>query len=106
VASSASGDAVVNPHERGVIAHDPLSSLGIMRAAADALEAMLWMWTLDFGTMKTADARLRAEARGRDGGVRQEIGGANSVRGQLSYWRNRHAGWRDPSDQACSSLAN
>jgi hypothetical protein len=48
VAFSPGGDGVVNPHERGVIANDLLSSLGIMRAAADALEAMLWMWTLDF----------------------------------------------------------
>jgi hypothetical protein len=48
VAFSAGGDGVANPHERGVIADDLLSSLGIMRAAADALEAMLWMWTLDF----------------------------------------------------------
>jgi hypothetical protein len=73
VAFSAGGDGVVNPHERGVIVDDPLSSLGIMQAAADALEAMLWMWTLDFGAMKTADARLRADARGRDGGISEEL---------------------------------
>jgi hypothetical protein len=74
VAFSAGGDAVVNPHEPGVIA-DGLVVARIMRAAADALEATPWMWTVAFGHHgdRTPTPRLRGDARGRDGGVREEL---------------------------------
>jgi len=44
----------------------------IMKAAAGPV-GMSWMWTLAYGYHedRTADARPRADARGRDGGVRQ-----------------------------------
>jgi hypothetical protein len=46
----------------------------IMKAAAAPVGSP-WLWTLAFGHHegRTADARLRADARGRDGGVRQVV---------------------------------
>ena len=56
----------------------------------------LWMWTLAFWWSPSgphADARLRADARGRDGGVRSELtagvvlrsGGRFRFRGQFGH---------------------
>ena len=44
-----------------------------MKAATVPVGAA-WMWTLAFGHHEThTDARLRADARGCDGGVREEL---------------------------------
>jgi hypothetical protein len=51
VAFSAGGDGVVNPHEPRVLA-DGLVVARIMRAAADALEATPWLWTLAYGHLE------------------------------------------------------
>jgi hypothetical protein len=57
-----------------------------MKAAA-VLVGMSWMWTLALSTTRPhADARLRADARGRDGGVREELA---AERGPLSRSRGR-----------------
>src|SRR5215468_3638936 len=39
-----------------------------------------WLWTLTFGQHEDANTRLRGDARGRDGGVRQELAGANKMK--------------------------
>jgi hypothetical protein len=38
-----------------------------------------WLWTLTFGQHEDANARLRADARGRDGGIRQELARAKQT---------------------------
>jgi len=44
----------------------------IMKVAA-VLVGMFWMWTLAYDVGSLAAARLRADARGRDGGVREKL---------------------------------
>jgi hypothetical protein len=50
----------------------------IMRAAPGAPEGTLWLWTLAFGHHEHPDARLRGDARGRDGGSSPRVGEGSS----------------------------
>jgi hypothetical protein len=65
VATAAEKRLNIRPYTSFAAASDCLDVAERMNAAA-APGGMSWMWTLH------ADPRLRADARGRDGGVRQQ----------------------------------
>ena len=67
--------------------------VGRIMLAAAAPVGSPWLWTLAYGPH--ADARLRADARGGDGGVREELE-ARVKPGNGRLFFGRH--WRDRSD--------
>jgi hypothetical protein len=68
---------------------------GIMKAAAAPI-GQPWLWTLAFGQHEDRTSRLRANARGRDGGIRQELAAGVRPVSFRGYSGSGPVCWPDP----------